>query len=160
MNTTTKTRATEKTSFGFLVTDVTRLMRKLFDRRAARFGLTRAQWRALKRVSHEQGITQNELAEFLEMEPIAVGRVIDRLQKAGFIERRADPQDRRCWRLHITEKAHDVVDDMEEISAELFKQAQRGIAAADMKIMLDVFTRMKQNLVALDRAKEVEGERS
>jgi len=160
MSKTAKSPASEKTSFGFLVTDVTRLMRKVFDRRAARFGLTRAQWRALKRVSHEQGLTQNELAEFLEMEPIAVGRVIDRLQKADFIERRADPQDRRVWRLHITEKAHDVVDDMELISAELFKQAQRGIAAADMKIMLDVFTRMKQNLLALDRAKDAEGERS
>src|ERR1051325_6964798 len=100
MSKTAKTPASERTSFGFLVTDVTRLMRKVFDRRAARFGLTRAQWRAPKRVGNGPAITQNELAEFLEMEPIAVGRVIDRLQKAGFIERRADPQDRRVWRLH------------------------------------------------------------
>lgn len=145
----------DKTTFGFLVTDVTRLLRKIFDRRAARFGLTRAQWRALKRLHHEQGITQNELAEYLEMEPIAVGRVLDRLQKAGFVERRADPQDRRCWRLHLTQKAHAVVGDMEEISAELFKQAQRGVSAADMKIVLDAFARMKHNLIALDRAKDV-----
>ena len=145
---------TDKTTFGFLVTDVTRLMRKHFDRRAVRFGLTRAQWRALKRVHHSEGLTQNELAEFLEMEPIAVGRLIDRLQKAGFIERRADPNDRRCWRLHLLPKAHAVVDDMEQISSELFKQSQRGITAADMKIMLDVFTRMKQNLVALDIVKD------
>ena len=145
---------TDKTTFGFLVTDVTRLMRKHFDRRAVRFGLTRAQWRALKRVHHSEGLTQNELAEFLEMEPIAVGRLIDRLQKAGFIERRADPNDRRCWRLHLLPKAHAVVDDMEQISSELFKQSQRGITAADMKIMLDVFTRMKQNLVALDVVKD------
>ena len=117
---------TEKTTFGFLVTDVTRLMRKLFDRRAQRFDLTRAQWRALKRVHHGEGITQNELAEFLEMEPIAVGRVIDRLQKAGFVERRADPSDRRVWRLHLLPKAHAVVDDMDELSSELFRQAQRG----------------------------------
>jgi MarR family transcriptional regulator for hemolysin len=144
----------EKTTFGYLVTDVTRLMRKHFDRRAVRFGLTRTQWRALKRVHHSEGLTQNELAEFLEMEPIAIGRVIDRLQKAGFIERRADPNDRRCWRLHLLPKAHDVVDDMEQISSELFKQSQRGITAADMKIMLDVFTRMKQNLVALDVMKD------
>jgi len=147
-------KMSDKTSFGFLVTDVTRLLRTIFDRRAARFGLTRAQWRALKRLHHEQGITQNELAEYLEMEPIAVGRVLDRLQKAGFVERRADPQDRRCWRLHLTTKANAVVDDMEKISAELFKQAQRGVSAADMKIMLDAFARMKQNLIALDRAKE------
>ena len=149
---------TEKTTFGYLVTDVTRLMRKQFDRRAVRFGLTRAQWRALKRVHHGEGITQNELAEFLEMEPIAVGRVIDRLQKAGFIERRADPTDRRCWRLHLLPKAHGVVDDMEQISSELFRQAQRGIAAADMKTMISVLARMKENLNALDRADEKQGE--
>jgi DNA-binding MarR family transcriptional regulator len=148
---------TEKITFGYLVTDVTRLMRKQFDRRAVRFGLTRAQWRALKRVHHGEGLTQNELAEFLEMEPIAVGRVIDRLQKAGFIERRADPADRRCWRLHLQPKAHAVIDDMEQISSELFAQAQRGIAAAEMKSMISVLTRMKENLSALDHANEKPG---
>ena len=149
---------TEKTSFGFLVTDVTRLMRKLFDRRAQRFDLTRAQWRALKRLHHGEGITQNELAEFLEMEPIAVGRVIDRLQKAGFIERRADPADRRVWRLHLLAKAHGVVDDMELISNDLFRHAQRGISAAEMKQMMGVLARMKDNLNALDDADEQAGE--
>lgn len=149
---------TEKTSFGYLVTDVTRLMRKLFDRRAVRFGLTRAQWRALKRVHHSEGITQNELADFLEMEPIAVGRVIDRLQKAGFIERRADPADRRCWRLHLQPKAHGIIDDMELIGSELFRQAQRGISAAEMKAMIGVLTRMKDNLNALADADQTSGE--
>jgi DNA-binding MarR family transcriptional regulator len=149
---------TEKTSFGFLVTDVTRLMRKQFDRRALRFDLTRAQWRALKRVHHAEGITQNELAEFLEMEPIAVGRVIDRLQKAGFIERRADPHDRRVWRLHLLPRAHAVVDDMEHISAELFQQAHRGISPAEMQSMISVLARMKDNLNALDGADATPGE--
>jgi len=152
MNTTKK--SSDKTAFGFLVNDVTRLMRKVFDRRAARFSLTRAQWRALKRVHHDPGLTQNDLSEYLEMEPIAVGRVIDRMQKSGFIERRADPADRRVWRLHLTPKATAVVDDMEEIANELFQQAQRGVAASEMNLLIDVFTRMKQNLVALDRAKE------
>jgi MarR family transcriptional regulator, transcriptional regulator for hemolysin len=145
---------TDKTTFGFLVTDVTRLMRKHFDRRAVRFQMTRAQWRALKRLHYSEGLTQNELAEFLEMEPIAVGRVIDRLQKAGFVERRADPSDRRCWRLHLLPKAHAVVDDMELISQKLFGEAQRGISAADMKTMISVLGRMKTNLNALDDAGE------
>ena len=150
----------DKTSFGFLVTDVTRLLRTLFDRRAARFGLTRAQWRALKRLHHAQGITQNELAEFLEMEPIAVGRVIDRLQKAGFIERRADPRDRRVWRLHLLPKAHAVVDDMEQIASELLRQAQRGVSAAEMESMMSVLARMKDNLNALDDVPASPGETS
>jgi len=149
---------TEKTTFGYLVTDVTRLMRKQFDRRAVRFGLTRAQWRALKRVHHSEGITQNELAEFLEMEPIAVGRVIDRLQKAGFIERRADPNDRRCWRLHLLPRARAVVGDMEQIASELFRQMQDGIGVAEMMSMISVLARMKDNLNALDRADEKQGE--
>ena len=143
---------TDKTSFGFLVTDVTRLMRKHFDRRAERFGLTRAQWRALKRLNHGEGISQNDLAEFLEMEPIAVGRVIDWLQKAGFVERRADPNDRRAWRLYLTAKAHAVVDDMESISSSLFRDAQKGISAADMKTMISVLACMKDNLNGLDNA--------
>ena len=142
----------DKPSFGFLVTDVTRLMRKHFDRRAARFNLTRAQWRALKRLSRGEGMRQNELAEQLEMEPIAIGRVIDRLQRAGFVERRADPADRRAWRLFLTQRAHAVVDDMEQISSELFHQAQRGITAVQMKSMIDMLGRMKDNLNALDSA--------
>ena len=145
-------KTTDKTTFGFLVTDVTRLMRKLFDRRALRFNLTRAQWRALKRLHHGEGIRQNDLAEFLEMEPIAVGRVIDRLQKAGFVERRADPVDRRAWRLYLMPGAHAVLDEMEKISGELYRQATRGVPAAELKTMIGVLTRMKDNLNALDDA--------
>jgi DNA-binding MarR family transcriptional regulator len=145
---------TDKTTFGILVTDVTRLMRKHFDRRAVRFNLTRAQWRALKRLSHSEGMTQSDLAEMIEMEPIAVGRVIDRLQKAGFVERRADPQDRRAWRLYLTDRAHAVVDDMDSISSGLFRDAQKGISAADLKTMISVLGRMKDNLNALDNAEE------
>lgn len=139
-----------KTTFGFLVTDVTRLMRKHFDRRAQRFNLTRAQWRALKRLNHGEGMSQNDLAEFLEMEPIAVGRVIDRLQKAGFVERRADPADRRAWQLYLMPGAHAVLDDMELISNDLYAQAQRGIPATELKMMISVLERMKDNLNALD----------
>ena len=145
---------TDKTTFGFIVTDVTRLMRKHFDRRALRFNLTRAQWRALKRLHHEQGISQSDLAEFLEMEPIAVGRVIDRLQKAGFVERRADPADRRAWRLYLMPGAHDVLEEMETIASDLYRQAQRGIPAAELKTMISVLARMKDNLSALDDAED------
>src|ERR1700709_151875 len=99
---------TDKATFGILINDVTRLLRKQFDRRAVRFSLTRAQWRALKRLSYSEGMRQAELAEQLELEPIAIRRVIDRLEKAGFVERRADPADRRAWRLHLTARAHAV----------------------------------------------------
>jgi MarR family transcriptional regulator, transcriptional regulator for hemolysin len=140
----------EETSFGYLLNDVTLLLRKHFDRRAVKFGLTRAQWRALKWLHRRPGMRQNELAEQLDMEPIAVGRVIDRLQAAGFVERRPDPKDRRAWRLHDTEQARGVVDDMEDIARGLRSDATRGISADDLEHMLGTLERIKENLQALD----------
>lgn len=137
-------------SFGYLINDVTCLFRKHFDRRATQFGLTRAQWRAVKRLYVSEGITQAELAERLEMDPIAVGRVIDRLQAGGFVERRADPSDRRLWRLHLTERARAVAADMEEISRGLRVEATRGIPGVDVEKFVEVLERMKDNLQALD----------
>ena len=141
---------TRDISFGYLLNDVTLLFRKHFDRRATRFGLTRAQWRAIKCLHHREGIRQNELAEFLEMEPIAVGRVIDRLQGADFVERRADPSDRRCWRLFPTDKARAVIDDMQNIARGLRADATRGIDIEELEQMVNVLERVKGNLLALD----------
>lgn len=145
---------TEELSFGYLLNDVTLLFRKHFDRRAVKFGLTRAQWRATKMLYHRPGLRQNELAEALEMEPIAVGRVIDRLQAAGFVERRPDPNDRRAWRLHVTAQAHEVVDDMERIARELRREATAGIEYDELKHALEVIGQLKENLQALDAAEE------
>jgi MarR family transcriptional regulator, transcriptional regulator for hemolysin len=143
---------TEDISFGYLLSDVTLLFRKHFDRRAVKFGLTRAQWRATKMLYHREGLRQTELAEFLEMEPIAVGRVIDRLQAAGFVERRHDPKDRRAWRLHTTEQARVIVDDMELIARDLRKDATVGIDYDELEQALAVINRIKENLLALDQA--------
>jgi len=141
---------TEELSFGYLLNDVTLLFRKHFDRRAVKYGLTRAQWRATKMLYHREGMRQNELAEALEMEPIAVGRVIDRLQAAGFVERRPDPRDRRAWRLYVTTQAHEVVDDMEQVARELRRESTVGIDYDELKHALDVIERIKANLQALD----------
>jgi DNA-binding MarR family transcriptional regulator len=142
----------EDISFGYLLNDVTLLFRKHFDRRATRFGLTRAQWRAIKVLHHREGIRQSELAEFLEMEPIAVGRVIDRLQAAGFVERRADPKDRRCWRLFATDQARAVIGDMEQIARGLRRDITRNVDIAELQQALAVLGRIKENLQALDGA--------
>ncbi|GLQ47755.1 MarR family transcriptional regulator [Dyella lipolytica] len=141
---------TEDISFGYLLNDITLLFRKHFDRRAVKFGLTRAQWRATKVLYHREGLRQTELAEFLEMEPIAVGRVIDRLQAAGFVERRPDPKDRRAWRLYTTTQASGVIDDMEQIAYELRRECTTGITFEEMSQAMDVMTRLKENLQALD----------
>lgn len=143
--------APEDISFAFLIQDLTLLLRKHFDRRAARYGLTRAQWRALRVLHVREGISQTELAELLDMEPIAVGRVIDRLQAAGFVERRPDPRDRRRWRLHITAQASGVVDDMEEIARSIRRDAARGIELDDLLQALETLNKMKHNLRELER---------
>lgn len=138
-------------SFAYCMHDVTRMFRKHFDRRALPYGLTRAQWRALKAIRREQGLSQSELAEILDFEAIAIGRVVDRLQQAGFVERRADPADRRRWRLYLTPKADAVTDDMEELARELRGQSLQGIDAADFAVFQRVLEHIRDNLAAIDQ---------
>jgi MarR family transcriptional regulator, transcriptional regulator for hemolysin len=143
-------------TFFYMLHDVTRQIRKHFDRRATRLELTRAQWRALKATSRHEGLSQSELAEYLDMEAIPVGRVIDRLEKTGFVERRADPADRRRWRLYLTPKAHAVVDEMEVIAGELRDDSLRGVERDDLDALMRVLNRIKENLAALEASSEEE----
>jgi MarR family transcriptional regulator, transcriptional regulator for hemolysin len=145
---------TPDASFAYTMHDVTGLFRKHFDRRAIRFDLTRAQWRALKAIRRREGLSQTELAEFLDMEAIAVGRVLDRLAAAGFLERRADPKDRRRWCLHLTSKAHDVTDDMEVLASELRHEALAGVSQSDFEAFERVLAKIRSNLAAIDPANE------
>jgi MarR family transcriptional regulator for hemolysin len=140
----------------YMLHDVTRQIRKHFDRRATRLELTRAQWRALKVTSRHEGLSQSELAEHLDMEAIPVGRVIDRLEKTGFVERRADPADRRRWRLYLTPKAYAVVGEMDVIAGELRDDALRGIERNDLDTLMSVLNRIKGNLATLDAPQDEE----
>ena len=140
----------------YMLHDVTRQIRKHFDRRATRLELTRAQWRALKVTSRHEGLSQSELAEHLDMEAIPVGRVIDRLEKTGFVERRADPADRRRWRLYLTPKAHAIVGEMEVIADELRDDALRGIERNDLDMLMGVLNQIKENLATLDAPQDEE----
>src|SRR3954469_10310566 len=99
-------------NIGLALKEVTQLMRRRFDERARAKGATRAQWLALKMISHSEGINQGRLADFLEVEPITACRMIDRLEEAGMVERRRDPSDRRAWQLFLTEKSRPVIDDL------------------------------------------------
>ncbi len=107
-----------------LLTDIVtlaRLIRTEADRRARAHGMTRAQWTILTKLERQPGLLQKELAEILEVEPITVARLIDRLEARGMVERRADPGDRRCWRLHLTEAAQPLLG---EIDVQLTDMAQ------------------------------------
>src|SRR4249920_2710581 len=141
----------DKSAFGYTVADITRLFRRVFDRRSAHLGLTRAQWRALSRIERAEGLSQKQLAEDLDVEAIAIGRVVDRLEIAGFIERRADPNDRRCWKLFIAPKADEVMADMKLISSLLREDVLDGIEPQDLATTLRVLAKVKDTLNELDR---------
>lgn len=141
---------------GLQLMHATRLLRKHFDRRAARFELTRSQWRALRVIHRQEGLSQTDLAELLELEPIPVGRVIDRLEKGGFVQRRRDPGDRRRWCLYLGDRAQDVLTDMEHIADKLRQEAVAGISRQDYAVFDRVLKRIKQNLEQLDQADKSE----
>jgi DNA-binding MarR family transcriptional regulator len=145
-------KSADRGAFGYAVTDVTRLLRRVFDRRALHLGLTRAQWRALHRIERVPGLSQTQLAEDLDLEPIAVGRVIDRLERAGFIERRADPEDRRRWNLYPAAKSAEVMSGMRRVANALHEDLLAGIDDADLETTLAVLGRIKETLTELDQA--------
>ncbi len=136
-------------SLGFLLNDVSRLMRQRFDERARTLGLTRAQWRVLRHLRQYEGIKQRSLAEILEVETVTLGRHIDRLEDAGWVERRRDPADRRVWRLHLAEKSRPMIDTLTELSGEVREFALNGLSKVDRDRLIDSLLQMKDNLATM-----------
>jgi len=134
--------------FLFLLYDVARQMRTRADQRARTRGMTRAQWVILTWLERQPGISQNELAALVEVEPISVGRLVDRLEARGLVERRADPKDRRVWRLQLTPAAAPVLGEIKTYRAEVHQVITAGIDPAVLKVMTDGLARMKANLAA------------
>ena len=134
-------------SLGFLMADVSRLMRKRFDRRAHALGLTRAQWRVLARLRRREGINQTALADILEIEAITMGRHIDRLEENDWVERRPDPEDRRVWRLYLTDKAQPVLAEMEKIAVWNRDTAMSDFTPAESERFIDDLLRIKANTI-------------
>jgi MarR family transcriptional regulator, transcriptional regulator for hemolysin len=132
--------------FGFLLHDIARLSRKRFDARARTLGLTRAQWQALAHLRRNEGISQAGLADMLDLEPITVGRLIDRMEEAGWVERRPDASDRRVHRLYITERARPVMAQLEAVSNALIVEASAGLSPDQFEELLDLLTRIRSNL--------------
>lgn len=112
---------------GFLLHDVSRQIRYAFDLKSRDLGVTRQQWRALLYLARYDGITQTALSDLLEVERISVGRMVDRLVENAFVERRADPADRRVWRLHLLPAAHDIVKKLTAIGAQIEADALQDI---------------------------------
>ncbi len=133
----------------FLLGDVGRLVRTHADRRAREDGMTRAQWVILARLERQDGLSQKELAAVLEVEPITVGRLVDRLQARGLVERRPDPGgDRRVWRLHLTPAAAPVLRQIAAYRAALHAEITAGLEPATTERVVEALLRMKSNLLA------------
>lgn len=135
-------------NFGFLTHDVARLMQNDFDRRVRDLGLTRAQWRVLMWVYRTPGVTQSELADTLEVQKAALGRMLDRLADKGWINRQPDAEDRRIRRVHLSKEVEPLIATMREIAAELRAAAMVGIPEPDREHFVDTLLIMKNNLVA------------
>jgi len=134
-------------SFGFLLADVARLMTRNFDRRAQKVGLSRAQWQVLAWLKRNEGISQIKLADLLDISPMTLVRLIDRLQARGLVERRPDPGDRRVYRLYLGAGAHPVIDQLWQLGAETRRQALPDISPAEEAIFIDLLSRMRRNLI-------------
>ncbi|MEO8465975.1 MAG: MarR family transcriptional regulator [Gammaproteobacteria bacterium] len=137
---------------GFLINDLARLLRRNFDRRLQSLGMTQAQWRAIAHLSRNEGMTQVVLAEILEVQAITLTRLIDRMETAGWVERRNHPSDRRAVQLFLTGKCQPILAEMQSRASETLAEASAGIAASAEKQVLDALQRMKANLVAAETA--------
>jgi MarR family transcriptional regulator, transcriptional regulator for hemolysin len=129
----------------FEIAETAHALRKNFDRRAVGLGVTRAQWKVLFRLTRHPGLRQIELADLLDIEPITLSRIIDRLEEAGLVERAADPTDRRAWRLHVTARAEPLVEKLRAVADEMIADAFSGIDPKDIEITRAVLGRVREN---------------
>lgn len=136
---------------GFLLNDVARLLRRSFERRSQELGLSRAQYSVLANLYRKEGIRQTKLADILEIEPITLVRLLDRLEEGGWVERRPDPTDRRARCLYLTEKARPMIARMKALAAEVRSVATAGLPEEDREQLLDMLSHIKTNLLNEDR---------
>jgi len=129
----------------FEIGETAHALRKAFDRRAVGLGVPRAQWKALFRLEREPGLRQIELADMLDIEPITLSRIVDRLEESGLVERLADPSDRRAWRLHVTARAQPLIAKLHAIADEMIADAFAGIDPKDIEITRAVLARAREN---------------
>ncbi len=142
----------------FLLHDVARLMRTDADKRARAHGMTRAQWVILVWLDRHPGLSQKELAEILEVEPITVARLIDRLEARRVVERRPDPHDRRIWRLHLRPEARPVLEEIARQRVQMLEMVGADLDPALRAAMTEGLRRMKVALCAERHAEPQEKE--
>ena len=133
---------------GFLIHDVSRLMRAWFDERAQAMELTRAQWRVLVHLAGREGANQTALAEILEIDTVTLSRHIDRLERDGWLERRPDESDRRAWQLFLLEPSRPILEKMEMLATDTVAVAMEGIEPSERERFMNTLAQIKTNLAA------------
>ncbi len=143
-----RARAESYIRIGFLVHDVSRMRRTLFDQALKPMGITRAQWWALANLSRQEteGMIQSDLARLLDVGKVTIGGLIDRLEASGHVQRRPDPVDRRIKRIFITDRGYDVIDHMKAVARSLNDTILAGIPPEEVHVAEEVMHRMKENL--------------
>lgn len=141
----------EQESLGFLLSDNLRLTRRIAARYFEQHNLTLAQTRALLGVLRWQGIRQVDLAEFMEIQPISLARLLDQLAASGLVERRQDPNDRRAFQLYLTPEAAPMVKLIKEASHEFQINALDGFTEAEQQALFSGLNKLRENLTRLSR---------
>lgn len=140
----------------FLLHDAARMMRLELDRRARLHGMNRAQWVLLFKLSRHPGLSQKDLAELLEVEPMTVARLTDKLQARGLVERRADPNDRRIWRLHLLPPAEKVLREVEAERLAIAAVVTRDLPAETIQTMTEGLILMKAALISPECSRKIQ----
>ena len=136
----------EAPTLAFLLHDVARLLKKRLEQNSGGSGLTRSQWQILAYLAQNEGINQKGLAELLEIEPITLGRIVDKLETLGLIERNPHPSDRRTWLLHLVEAAHPKLEQIRELGDVTHREALAGVSEDEGQCLLRTLEAMKANL--------------
>lgn len=138
----------ESNQLGPLVHVSARLIRKRFEQQATEYGLSSAQWRLLIHVIKAGAVPQARLSELLEIEPISVSRLVDRMEAAGWVAREADPSDRRIKNVVATDRTHAVKGDLRDLVTRVYEEAMAGIPPAERAILLKGLQTIADNLTA------------
>ena len=146
-------------NFGFILNDVARLMRTTFDRRVKALGLTRSQWWVLNHLFRNDGVTQSELADILEVEKATLGRLLDRMEQKGWVRREGHSVDRRAKRVFLTEEVEPAIKTMRSAAAEMRRDALSGLSASQQEQFVDALLAIKGNLSKQDNGANGNGAR-
>ncbi len=131
---------------GFLIHDAARLLRKRFEAKGSAYGLSAAQWRLLVRLVKDEGVAQARLAELLEIEPISVSRLLDRMEEGGWIERRQDASDRRVRIIFPTDKSREAFAAIKSVAGEVYDLALAGLSAEEKRTLVKSLNAIITNL--------------